>query len=109
MDLKREIKLVEVLGWRYECEHGTGIKAYKILSGSTGSTVHMTFNFSTWECFGTLWEWIHDKDHEEERRLSFYRWYADLGLGDPVSIIDMVNPDRFADFVYEWIKDEEER
>ncbi len=56
-------------------------------------------DFSTWEGFGKLWEWAKQQS-----------WWVDfnvyLALQDD-SIVHYIHPDKFADAVYEYLKEKQ--
>lgn len=63
------------------------------------------FNFSTWESFGMLWEWavkkewwknFLDKITKVDKYDTLLRWSI---------ITDVIFPDKFADAVYEFLKE----
>ena len=61
-----------------------------------------TPTFSTWQGFGKLWEWAQVQDWWDE--------YVEdtTGIGDPSLIdVDQIEPARFADAVYRFLKERE--
>lgn len=59
-------------------------------------------DFSTWEGFGKLWEWAQKQEWFKEVPFNFdENRYHDCYMLFPV---EFVNPDRFADAVYEHLK-----
>jgi hypothetical protein len=57
--------------------------------------------FSTWQGFGKLWEWVQS---DGDRWVDFHRYAEGTAamMGIPTYIIE---PDRFANAVYEFLKD----
>ena len=51
-------------------------------------------NFSTWEGFGKLWEWAPKQE-----------WWQDWFGNNYIRIWYFIDPDRFADAVYEFLKE----
>ena len=51
-------------------------------------------NFSTWESFGKLWKWAKNKE-----------WFCLMMAHNGCGPHDIVNPDRFAAAVYEYLKE----
>jgi hypothetical protein len=68
-------------------------------------------NFSSWQGFGKLWEWVVSKttDGEEYEEFIERLWFnlqsTTLSLGCDVKVIPrkFIHPDRFADAVYEFL------
>ena len=60
-------------------------------------------NFSTWQGFGKLWEWAQKQEW-------WSRFVEDTtGIGDSSLIdVDCIDPDRFADALYEFLNTLEE-
>ena len=56
----------------------------------------IAINFSTWQGFGQAWEWAQKQG-----------WWEDFWIysNDDNGIIDFIHPDRFADALYEFLKD----
>jgi hypothetical protein len=62
-------------------------------------------NFSTWEGFGKLWEWAQKQE--------WWREFHNQFLSTPWKVsklmnTDLVHPDRFADAVYEYLRQREQ-
>ena len=61
---------------------------------------HLT-DFSTWEGFGKLWEWSQEQGWWES--FVFCNWRTSLSLHEYIG--EWVNPDGFADAVYDFLKE----
>ena len=59
--------------------------------------------YSTWQGFGELWEWA----IKQEWWLSFGYRHGDVSLGQAIFSQYYINPDRFADAVYEYLRERE--
>lgn len=58
------------------------------------------YNFSTWEDFGKLWEWV-----RRQKWLWDSPFYDATEYGIHTIKAEFINPDRFADAVYEFLKE----
>ena len=90
----RDKFLTEAIG---ECWHSDDPDMHTFttrcrICGEAGETT----NFSTWQGFGKLWEWAQNQG-----------WWEDFWIysNDDNGIIDFIHPDRFADALYEFLKD----
>ena len=62
-------------------------------------------NFSTWEGFGKLWEWA--QEQEWWGNLDFYIFHFNEYYPDIEDFQELIHPDRFADAVYKFLKDQQ--
>lgn len=115
MDTERDKFLTEAIG---ECWHdwkvvetyffeefGRDVSVFEcskcgdFISGGDFETPYQ-INFSTWGSFGKLWEWVQKKE-----------WWSDFIVEmmgchyDPVNLIMHIHPDRFADALYEFLRE----
>lgn len=60
-----------------------------------------TIDFSTWFGFGELWEWSKEQDWCKE----FRQIYLNKAASEGVIVAFLINPDRFANAVYEFLKE----
>lgn len=110
MNIERNIFLTEVLGqcWHeYNRPAFLGDQCIKCKNVFLGTSNAAQLDFSSWEGFGKLWEWIQ------------IQFIINIGTGkkdfpmiqDIMRInefghnLSLVNPDKFADAVYEYLKD----
>jgi len=67
------------------------------------------YDFSTWEGFGKLWEWAQGQDGWIVEFIGKYGYYDYVYAEEPQITLqlntDIINPDRFADAVYEYLKE----
>ena len=90
MNIERDKFLTEAMG---ECWH-EDVNAFGIC-GKCQAHNYITYNFSTWEGFGKLWEFVKTQKW----------WYEKMQDKDFVAFVPhLVNPDKFANKVYEYIK-----
>ena len=103
MSTERDKFLTEALG---ECWHEkditSPIKSHGLCTCGVDSVSHYELidhldeinnNFSTWEGFGLLWTWSQKQEW----------WIMDFmpKTGDKYNLMSLVDPDRFANAVYE--------
>lgn len=85
----------------------------EIISVSDASReVYKEINFSTWEGFGQLWEWSKQQSWFEDFLnicdVGEYISTKEMDGGFTVDIqMEFINPDVFADAVYEFLSDQE--
>jgi hypothetical protein len=91
--IKREKFLCEAMGicWHDVTMHGETYCCNNCLEYNPKFA-----NFSTWECFGKLFEWATQQDW-----FSVFVFRPDGEYNFP--ILNLVNPDRLADEVYEFL------
>lgn len=58
-------------------------------------------DFSTWEGFGKLWEWT----QKQEWWIVFCQFESNLSIDTSCIIKRLIHPDRFADAVYEFLRE----
>jgi len=59
------------------------------------------FDFSTWEGFGKLWEWVIRQKFIQD--FIDYSEFNDGKLGHKIWLQELINPDRFADTVAKYL------
>lgn len=123
MNIERDKFLTEYIG---ECWHervciGSGLMFSTYACASCGASWGDTFtkdikhsypklinnNFSTWDNFGKLWNWVYDKKvlnicSGKEDFPMIHIIMRNCEFGHDLSLI---NPDKFADALYEYLKD----
>lgn len=83
------------------CKCGERGSLYDLFSSNEANYFHQDNNFSTWEGFGKLWNWSQKQP-----------WWGvglmgmDMYDGCIKIPLYIFNPDRFADAVYEYLKEE---
>ena len=95
MNIERDKFLTEAMGecWHErrfpnQCSCGKKLHSGAIITGNN--------DFSTWDCFGKLWNWSHKQE-----------WWALFRINYVEVIDSYIHPDRFADAVYEFLKESE--
>lgn len=106
---ERDKFLTEAMG---ECWHGwrepkpkyIGDARWPCTCGENHGDIDFNNDFSTWEGFGKLWEWVQkqewwilfvDDNQTDEHGLETINGY----------LRRLINPDRFADAVYKFLKE----
>ncbi len=62
---------------------------------------HQRLDFSSWQVFGRLWEYA---TKQEWWLIFLTRYMRDIPLGKGW-LKDLINPDRFADAIYQFLKE----
>ena len=105
MNTERDIFLTEAMG---ECSHNVidvTLDGYPVLQCSkckvyVGDMSEEEYinrtNFSLWEGFGKLFEW--------SQKQEWFDYFVSAGLGYESFHLCLINPDRFADTVYAYLK-----
>lgn len=78
----------------YECRCG------KVFALNEYASCNDENDFSTWEGFGKLWEWAQEQEWWRAFALSFGNVHYDWLFRQ-----DTIHPDRFADALYEFLKE----
>jgi len=116
MSVDRDKFLAEAIGgfWHYSVYTGAGNECS---CGKWWSECSKKYpDFSTWEGFGKLWEWIEKKttdceEYEEWAERFFFSLQIEvLSIGYRIPIIPLkyITPDKFADALYKYLKREHE-
>ena len=67
----------------------------------------MPFNFSTWQCFGILWEWCQKQVWWATFRNRMYCGWSTHNTGRPDELCyALIHPDPFADAVYQFLTEQ---
>lgn len=113
----RDKFLTEAMG---ECWHEpypeTGYTCKKCDESGYLNRLHceeLRLDLSTWQGFGKLWEWAQQQEWWDKFLFEQESSYLSDSLGYPETYAmrwmgeNLVNPDRFADAVYEYLKERE--
>ena len=107
MNIERDKYLTEQMG---ECWHELAGKKRLVCSKCLKLFVNHT-DFSTWEGFGKLWDWSQKQEWWDTFVMKELH-YSHRTHYDGVNYVyenrlddELVNPDRFADAVYEYLKE----
>jgi hypothetical protein len=109
MNIERDKFLTEAMGEKWFCHKATcGVEHFTDGRSEWMYTTRTTNDFSTWDGFGKLWKWVRNSPRYNEivintKLWSGYHAYSGIAKMDiPDSFID---PDKFADVIYEFLKE----
>lgn len=99
MNIERDKFLVQKLGWIFPYPNDCPEYMWHPERGKHSLITY--WSFSEWSIFGELWEWA----QKQEWWVLFKRWK----FGDSMEWDEqLINPNRFADAVYAYLKEEQE-
>jgi hypothetical protein len=104
MNTERDKFLTEAMGgcWHdFSKLQNMGFTAYLICDKCGATEINETTNFSTWGGFGKLWEW---SQKQEWWTMFCFKMKDQIDWDIDDFLNHHINPDRFADAVYEFVR-----
>lgn len=108
MHTERDRFLTEALGLCWH-EFPTPINNFAPpCSKCNGSPLKLNILFSSWHGFGILWEWASKKEWWQKFGDFIYSKYYNGDLDITICMLEyFINPDKFADVIYEFLNKED--